>query len=111
MKENNFEKKDSVKIYLQDYTNEIMAFYQLFQKNGIEAVRDQFKNGFRLKSFEDYLAIHEFELTEDQKNNEIFLIKSKQLDSIITRLNTLSESVTTEQFEVSVGKVEAIIYY
>ena len=46
MKENNLEKIDPVKTYLQDYTNEIMACYQLFQRNGIEAVKDQFKGGF-----------------------------------------------------------------
>ncbi|MCX6756042.1 MAG: hypothetical protein NTX85_01755 [Candidatus Nomurabacteria bacterium] len=107
--------KNRIDGVLQDYANDFFALHiQLM--SGIKNVRDLFKNGYKIKTVQEYLFQHRNEIhsikniTPEDEQDPVFVEKSEKLNNLANTLNILGEHINEVEIKKTLEEVKKIIY-
>jgi len=109
--------KDSnerINAFLQDYTDNFIGLDWRIKMNSKEALSQMIKEGYRMPSVKEYIEEYKSKKkstinTEDEKD-PILIEKTKKLDELANRINSLSENITKEIMEEIMKEVKGIVF-
>ncbi len=105
-----------IKSFLQDYSNNFMAIRNLFNKGGIEKVRNAIKSGYEIPTILEYINQCNEEgrpiIEEGDKENSLLIEKGEKLDKLAKEINSIndSENVDEKRFSEIIEELNNIIY-
>lgn len=109
--------KDSnerINAFLQDYTDNFIGLDWRIKMNSKEALSQMIKEGYRMPSVKEYIEEYKSKKkstinTEDEKD-PILIEKTKKLDELANRINSLGENITKEDMEEIMKEVKGIVF-